>query len=192
MGGGASRECKYEYSVHSSHSALFSRPAHPSHSYAFSHLSHGGRWRENGWREDGRREDRWREEGCTPDLENQVRGPLFKTCAAITTELGRTGVLGQSWGGGLPEGAKHFFEINFIRSPRSLPHSARYSHSPRHGLPEMQNICPARSAYKLKPCGPDLKNQISDPCSKRVLPSQQNWAVLQFLVNHGGGLPECA
>ena len=27
------------------------------------------------------------------------------------------------------------------------------------------------------------------PCSKRVLPSQQNWAVLQFLVNHGGGFP---
>ena len=38
------------------------------------------------------------------DLKNYVPDPLFKTCAAITTELDSTRVFGQSWGAVLPEG----------------------------------------------------------------------------------------
>ena len=33
------------------------------------------------------------------DLKNYVPDPLFKTCAAITTELDSTRFFGQSWGG---------------------------------------------------------------------------------------------
>ena len=38
------------------------------------------------------------------DLKNYVPDPLFKTCAAITTELDSTRVFVQSWGGVLHEG----------------------------------------------------------------------------------------
>ena len=61
-----------------------------------------------------------------------------------------------------------------------FPHSAHSSHSSHIAHS-------SHPAYRFKLCSQILKTMFRTPCSKRVVPSQQNWIVLRFLVNHGGG-----
>ena len=60
-----------------------------------------------------------------------------------------------------------------------FPHSAHSSHSSHIAHS-------SHPAYRFKLRSQILKTMFRTPCSKRVVPSQQNWIVLGFLVNNGG------